>query len=320
MKWYFYIFLWCCHLHADGQFRKIKVCFTSDYDTTKPITVDQVFLNKYPLRNGEKIRIGKHRIDAKKPGYKSISENIVVRFSDKPFIYKRKLRSSPRQVIANIHASFPQMRIRPEKLTLNGKPVLGQCFKPGKYRLQIQRRGYIPVDKIIEIPPAEQPYTISYMLDPKDVILVWNITYDVPPESNSKYVLRLQRDVCSTYTNNTQKVSPENYTYTITQPGYQTVKKNLLVMPRETPYVIHQRLIAQKRNVVVNVVDENGRFVVIDMIKFDGFMLDKTTLIKPGVYEMAIEKVGYAPIDKKVKVLASDKDFVIYEELQLCSQ
>ena len=83
-----------------------------------------------------------------------------------------------------------------------------------------------------------------------------------------------------------------------------------------TPYVIEHCLVARKRGVVIHTFDDNGDVVVPDKIMIGSQLVTNGYKIKPGNYELTIEKSGYKTLVKNIAILADDMDFVIKEKLQ----
>ncbi|WP_372368905.1 PEGA domain-containing protein [Candidatus Uabimicrobium sp. HlEnr_7] len=312
-----FIFLYIC-VFADGQLRKIELYFTSDYNSQKTIALDELLLNSNPVKNGEKIRAGEYRVVVKKRGYKPMFEYIAIPISSKPYVYRRTLTSSRRKVLTKIRASFPKMRIHPDLCTLDGEKVNGQSFKPGKYKLRIQRSGYVPINKTIEIAPSHEPYEITCTLYPKLIELQLKLSYDVPPEDDFHYIFRLKSEmsIMTLCLRSGYKIVPESYLYTIESLGYKIIADRMLVMPRERPYVVKHCLISLQRNVIINVTDEFDNFTTAKITLNDEFVHGNFK-VKPGNYSLIIKKEGYLTIHKQIAIFASEKTLVLKQKLQL---
>lgn len=298
--------------------RQVYFQITGDYQPDKELTPDEIaFNNRFVKITGESLRPDTYRVVIRKRGYEPVSKRVTIYPSSKDYILKESLRSLPRRVQTQILASFPKMRISPDKCTLNGRDIKTQeNFKPGKYELKIERAGYTPVTKSIEIPPSDEPYTISSVLDPKDVELKLQITYDVEPENKDQtYKCDMKNEAIGlkqTVTDG-KKIKPESYLYEIIQPGYEIASDRVLIMPREDAYVLQRRLVARDRTVVTDISDEAGNPIEPDEITLDGKAINKGFKVKPGIHELVILKEGYIPVRKQVQILASDKDYILAE-------
>lgn len=304
--------------HLRALDRQVYFEITGDYQPDKELTPDEIgFNNRFVKLTGETIRPDTYRVVIRKRGYEPVSRRVTIYPSAKDYLLKETLRSLPRRVQTQILASFPKMRIDADKCTLNGRSVKTQdSFKPGKYELKITRQGYKSITKTIEIDPSDEPFTIHAVLNPKDVEMELDITYDIAPEDATQtYICNMKNEVLGLkQTIKTgQTVKPESYLYEVIQPGYEMVSDRVLVMPREDAHKLERRLIASDRNVVSDISDENGNSIEPDEITIDNKPLNKGFKIKPGIHELVILKEGYLPIRKQVTILASDKDFILSE-------
>ncbi|WP_372364944.1 PEGA domain-containing protein [Candidatus Uabimicrobium sp. HlEnr_7] len=160
--------------------------------------------------------------------------------------------------------------------------------------------------------------TLFYLrcLHPKRVEMQIN-TYDVPPEKDRLYRVLLKNEIASGIPVKTgDRIFPESYVYDIIRPGYELVSQQMLIMPRETPYVIAHCLKARERDVNIKILDKNGNLIAPDTIRIDNRVIKQNFKIKPGNYKITVEKEGYKTLYKKIVILADDETFVIREELQ----
>ena len=315
-----FIFVFCVPgftFCENDALREIKIHLTREDNNQQNIAADRVFLNGYHVANGEKIQPGSYKIIVEKKGYKTIHKTIYVHPENAPFIFRHYLEPLPREVQLNIIAIFPKMRMVPEKCTLNGIDIHTQkSFLPGIYQLKIEQRGYLPINKQIKIEPSDEPHIIFDVLDCKRVEVKLNIAYDVSPANKKsipyfRLITESGGQKRKSYKSG-EKIHPESYVLRIIQAGYEQTSNRILIMPSETAYVVEKKLISLPRLLTLHLLDDENKLVEPDAITFNQQSVLNKPRIKPGVYNVLIQKKGYVPIRKQVSILASEKSFVLH--------
>ncbi len=304
--------------------RQILFQITGDYREDQSLTPDEITLNgRYVKVTGENVRPDNYRLMIRKKGYEPFSDRILVAPKNEPYLVTKKLESLPRRVQPNIFASFPsRLRIFPDTCTLDGKDVAAvENFKPGRYTLMIKHPGYNPVTTDVEIEPSDEPFVINQIIDPKDVELDFEVTFDVDPENPKiPYSITMVNEKTreSVKVKSGDFIQPESYMLTIERPGYETYVQRLVISPREGRYTFKRKLMASLRGVLTQITAEypEGETVVPDEITLNNQAINKDFKVKPGIHDLVILKEGYLPIRSSVKILASEKDYILSRRLE----
>lgn len=302
--------------------REIIFEITGDYLKDEPLTPDEVTLNGRPIKFGESIRPDAYRIMTRKKGYDPDADRITVEPKNGPFVFKKRLSSTPRRIQLNITSEFPpNLRIFPDTCTFNNRPIRGdESFKPGEYTLNIARTGYEPVTKQVKMPPDEVPYEIVEVLKAKPVLVNLEITQDVPhdnPAIKPQVTLLNEKTKETIPLKDGDKIAPESYLLKIEMDGYEPLVSKELIMPSELPYKMSKKLISSLRNVIAKVIAEYPpeENIIPDEITLDNKGISKDFKVKPGPHDLVILKEGYMPIRKSIKVGANSLDYLLTERL-----
>ena len=303
--------------------RKILFQITGDYQKDIRITPDEVTFDGHFIKHGDSVKPKSCMVTIRKTGYDLVNKRILLPPKKEPFILQEVLSSTPRRVSANIIASFPKgQRLFPKAITLAGKEVTpDETFKPGEYKLYIQEGGYKPIVKTVNVEPSNMPFEINETMNPKARKVNLQIVFDVDPENRNnkpKAQLMIEKDIRSIELHDGKKVMPNNYVLRIEMPGYEPSINQEYISPSEAPHKITCRLTASMRSVVKQITAEYPAREAIepDEISLDGKPIGKDFKIKPGSHDLVILKEGYKPIRKHIAILASDKDFLLAEQLE----
>jgi len=302
--------------------REIIFEITGDYKQDEPLTPDEVTLNGRPIKFGESVRPDTYRIMTRKRGYDPDADRITIEPKNGPYVFKKKLNSTPRRIQLNITSEFPpNLRIFPDTCTLSNRPVKGEeSFKPGEYALNVVRTGYEPVTKQVKIAPDEVPYEIAEVLKAKPVLVNLEITQDVlhdNPAIKPNVSLLNEKTKESVPLKDGDKVAPESYVLKIDMDGYEPLVSKELIMPSEQAYKMSKKLIASMRTVVSKVIAEYPpeENIIPDEITLDNKGISKDFKVKPGPHDLVILKEGYMPIRKSIKIGANSLEYLLTERL-----
>ncbi len=303
--------------------REIIFEITGDYLKDEPLTPDEVTLNGRPIKFGESVRPDAYRIMTRKKGYDPDADRIIIEPKNGPYVFKKKLSSTPRRIQLNITAEFPpNLRIFPDTCTLSNRPIRGdESFKPGEYTLNVARTGYEPVTKQVKIPPDEVPYEIAEVLKAKPVLVNLEVSQDVAHDNPA---IKPQISLLNEKTKETiplkdgDKVAPESYVLKIEMDGYEPSVTKELIMPSELSYKMSKKLISSLRPLISKVIAEYPpeESIIPDEITLDNKGISKDFKVKPGPHDLVILKEGYMPIRKSIKIGANSLEYLLTERLE----
>ncbi|WP_372369772.1 von Willebrand factor type A domain-containing protein [Candidatus Uabimicrobium sp. HlEnr_7] len=230
-----------------------------------------------------------------------------------------------RKIEIDITGDFPEgERIDPQIVSFNGKDVRDNIFLPREYELSIEQPGYLPIKRMIVVPPGEEPFLVSEVLTTKQRKAKINISYDITPtEKNKNYKITLQQfesDKITTITGG-MLIKPNSYYLSITQQGYQPIKRKLHVWPDEYSMTIEQKLISRHVPLSIKIhgkVDTKKLFVSVQKpnTNFRLALSDQDSL-KPGNYQLEVYHPGYTTIKRNINIHPQEEEYLINQKLEL---
>ena len=141
--------------------RKLNVIVKSSFNNSK-INPDTMILGTENIKDGQNIKPAVYALLIKKKGYKSLSDEVIIEPSEKPYLLERTLEALPVVVKYQLTNDFDGKLTTPDVITLNDKPIDQKtAFLPAKYNLKIEKIGYNPIRQEVLIEPSDQPYNIK---------------------------------------------------------------------------------------------------------------------------------------------------------------
>lgn len=300
--------------------RQVNVVLKSSFNNA-PINVDTLVLGNQNIKDGQNMKPGNYALLVQKKGYRPITEEIIIEPSEKPYLLERIMEALPVLVKYEITNDFDGKLITPDVIMLGDKTVDQKtAFIPGKYSMKIEKIGFTPKKGEIIIEPSESAYIIKQVLETMPRELEIMITGDFPPGE------RIDPEVIALNTKDARDgvFKPGKYQLDIQQPGYISLKEEIIIQPGETPFPIEKVLITKPRVVKEKVTYDVKPPEDLPAYKITLAPVDKpkqekivkeNDLLKPGSYIMRITKEAYEPVEVKKHVWPSETPMVLEQEL-----
>ncbi len=308
---------------------RIQQEITSSLDNS-PLIPDLITLDGKPVLDGSAFSPGKYHLKIEKMGFLPVNKEILIE-SEKPlYVIQESLLCFPREIEPCILGDFPPgERIEAELIHLNGKDVRENTFAPGKYQLDIQQPGYIPLSETLCLTPGDGPFYLEKILISKPRILQEKITYDVPGKDMQSKPYKITLAPLGKPEQEKQykqgdMVKPGSYMVRIVQYAYEPIAIKKHVWPSEDPWTLEDRLIAKKLPLNIHVtydiepVDKSEACGVSLLEKSTNIshMVQDGDLIKPGKYFLNIERAGYDFSEKQeMEIEPSEKPYTVHKKL-----
>jgi len=277
----------------------------SDYDD-KPVAPELIVLNDKPVDQKTTFMPGKYTMKIEKTGYTPKKKDIVIQPTDLSYIIKEILETLPRDIDLKITGDFPAgQTIDPEIITLNGKDVRSNSFKPGPYQLDIQMPGYQPIKENVQMEPGAELYYIERMMVTKPRLVKERILYDVPPtEDLAPYKMTIalaDTPKAERPIKDGDMLKPNSYIVRISKEAYDDIESKKYVWPAEDPIVLDYTLAAKQVLLKININHDIEPpptlepFVVslVDKAGTAARTVSDGNRIKPGSYFLDITRPGY---------------------------
>ncbi|BBM83248.1 hypothetical protein [Candidatus Uabimicrobium amorphum] len=313
--------------------RPVKFQF-KDSKTGKNIRADQVIIGASTVRDGGKVKPGKHTLEISKKGYQTYIGSITIDPGTSPYVIRRKLDPENRTVTRIkwiIYTEYPaQEEIPvPETVLLDGAEIeQGNKISSGSHQIIVKHPGHETLRKNISVPAGMKVYTFKGTMATLPRRVESNVTYDVPPPSSlgdTSITLVSQRSGRTINVTDNTSVKPGEYKLKISKRGYLPVDKTIRIYPLLSAYNIEEMLEAKpvKIRTIIN-YDINppanlprpsavfvGRSVQFKI--FDGGS------IKPGRYSYKITQPGYLMQggQKQINILPSEDVYEIRESMNV---
>lgn len=313
--------------------RPVKFDF-EDSKTGKKLRADQVIIGASTVRDGGKVKPGKHTLEISKKGYQTYIGSLTIPPGTSAYVIRRKLDPENRTITRIkwiIYTEYPaQEEIPvPETVLLDGAEIeQGSKISSGNHQIIVKHPGHETLRKTISVPAGMKVYTFKGTMATLPRRVESNITYDVPPPSSlgdTSVVLVSQRSGTTVSVDSNTSVKPGEYQLKISKRGYLPVDKTVRIYPLLSAYNIEEMLEAKpvKIRTIINYdinppanfqrpsADFIGRSVRFKI--FDGGS------IKPGRYSYKIAQPGYLMQgnEKQINILPSEDVYEIRESMNV---
>lgn len=216
---------------------------------------------------------------------------------------EERLLAKQRQVDAQITEDFYRSGpIPPDEITLTSLderaktvPITDkQKFPPGKYRLDIKRRGYEPITENVVIVPGEEPYVVAKELKSS----LRNVTYKIQGDFDARGSSVVEPDEINLNTlalSQNMPVKPGEYKLVIRKEGYEPIMKTRIIEPNNQPYPIVEYMKTLPREVLFQITSDyqKDELLTPDEISLNGRNIKYGESVKPSRYNVTIRKRGY---------------------------
>lgn len=290
-----------------------------------------VTLDKNPLQQGQ-FMPPKRSYEARCeiPGYDVELRTFDLEPDDKEYALTFGPKPKERDVILTVYREFAGHReeILPNKATIDGKAVDNKTNRPSlksnkTYHLSISHDGYKPINEPVDLIPGVGPYVIERLLDPKDVEIRFEVTYDVAPQNTKlEPIVQVESSTPAFMKQLVQgdKIRPNKYNVTVSAEGYETLLAKEDLQPSESGYILRYKLQASPRPVALKITtdaesEKEQKLTVL--LNAEPFSKNDNLVenIKPGRYSLQIEKPGYQTIKKDIFIAAGVTPHEIKEML-----
>ena len=293
------------------ELHQILVTFLfQDEKSQQPIQPDRAWLDKRPLGKG-KVRLlpGQYNLQAEKKDYSPLQQKVsVLEGKDSCDITLSMTPLVSRDVIVSIDYAMLPGEMAPVAVMLislktGKKQKIDRQTKlvPGKYKLQIQRNGYQPIEEEITVPPGQGAYYLQRTLQPAPRKLIIAITADYPPGA------KIQPDeiVFSGKPLTGAVVKPGRYTLEILKNGYQGLTERVHIRPSQQPFLVVRTLSVLPRPVQLQIVDKQSKEqLTAQNVRIDGKKISLRGLfeLRPQRYQVEIWVKGYQNFQDTISV------------------
>lgn len=271
------------------------------------------------IKDGDKVNPESYQLKVEMDGYETLVSKELIMPSEVPYKINKKLMSGLRNVVTQIQAEYPAGEIIiPDEITLDNKP-LSKDFKvkPGIHELVILKDGYIPVRKPIKIGANSMDFLLAETLETKTRLVTFKFrdSFDHRDLSPEEVILDAQRLASPSETLN---LKPGDYALKATQKGYSALDESVLIPVGSTALTLEKLMVAIYRDVIPDITsDFTGGKIEPDVLTLSEIPVGtKGTSVKPGVYNLIIQKEGYYPILQSVNINPDPNPYTLKFNLQ----
>lgn len=240
--------------------------------------------------------------------------------------YLTPATGTPREIKLAITGDYPpDEMIDPEVASIDGKDVCDNLFAPGRHVLSLRQPGFFPVQKSLTISPGKEPYVIAEELISMPRKVKTAIGYDVSPTARSP---RITMAPAATPTEEAvirdgDNVKPGTYILRITQESYEPAEMKKYVWPDEMPLEIRHNLIAKNVELRIEITYDvpptadlaECKVMLVDEAGISRYVTSGTK-VKPGAYNLVIERPGYSyGAPKPIYIAPSEEPYFIVARL-----
>ncbi|MEW6571848.1 MAG: hypothetical protein AB1390_11890, partial [Nitrospirota bacterium] len=211
--------------------------------------------------------------------------------------------SISRLVTYHIEGDFEPGLIEPDSITLNGIRVDGKTpFLPGKYILEISRKGYKTIRTPIIIPNENRPYVIQAKMETLPRFIEFCLSSPLDFEPFYPEVIKFNGKELDDK-ELTNGLKPGKYELLLQHSGFFDIRENIIITPDETSYEINRFmrpkpvLIRQKITFDIPPGEELGQNYRLTLAPFAKLDAQKEIHdgeeVSPDAYKLRIIKEGY---------------------------
>ncbi|WP_372369231.1 hypothetical protein [Candidatus Uabimicrobium sp. HlEnr_7] len=313
--------------------RPVKFQF-EDSKTGRKLTADAVIIGASTVRNGGKVKPGKHTLEISKKGYQTHIGSLTIPPGTSAYVIRRKLDPENRAVTRIkwiIYTEYPaQEEIPvPETVLLDGVEIeQGNKISSGSHQIIIKHPGHETLRKQISVPAGMKVYTFKGTMATLPRRVESQVTYDVQPPSSlgeTSVVLVGQKTGRTINVGNNTSVKPGEYQLKITKRGYLSVNKTVRIYPLLSAYSIEEMLEAKpvKIRVIINYDINPPSNLKSPIAVFVGrniqLEIPDGGSIKPGRYTYKISQPGYLMQgnERQINILPSEDEYTIRESMNV---
>lgn len=304
----------------------------SDKKTGRKLTADQVIIGASIVRDGGKVKPGKHTVEVSCKGYQTYIGSFTLPAGEGEYVLKLELDPEAQATTLIkwiIYTEYPageEIPV-PQSVTVDGIEIeQGSKIKTGSHQVIVKHPGHETLREDINVASGLKVFKYEGTLKTLPRKVEAQIKYDVEPpvELGALSVsLTSQKTGQKIDVGSGTSVKPGDYTLLITKEGYITVNKNVRIYPLLSPFVIDEVLeakpvviktevsydIAPPANLGPHSVDFIGRNVLFK-VYHDGS-------VKPGRYTYKVQKAGYVMNgnEKVIQISPSESPYFIRESM-----
>ncbi|WP_372365558.1 hypothetical protein [Candidatus Uabimicrobium sp. HlEnr_7] len=296
------------NISADNTLRTITpdvISLSRILDGTEQESVD--IATKAPFKE---YKPGRYFLRIYKVGYKPIEQELIIFPDDKHYVIKKEMVSMRRTSIIDVTSDYEDNKIKPDSMLIDRQNAEeGYKIKPGEYTLVLNKAGYYPIEKIINVTPSNKVFTIKGQFNAKPREVQFKI-FGVTGEAKDVKVTIGDIEV----RNGSSVVPRKLYDFRVECKGFVTHTFKSAIPPANEPYVFNATLKPKKRRVILSVTAEFPKGIdlePLDIKTLSTETLQEATEVKLGKHELVIAKTGYESIRETVDVKVSEKPFYI---------
>ncbi|BBM83387.1 hypothetical protein [Candidatus Uabimicrobium amorphum] len=252
---------------------------------------------------------GRYFLRIYKSGYKPIEEQITIFPDDKHYVIKKEMVSLRRTLVIDTDDDYQGNKIKPDVISLDRQNIdEGHKVKPGEYTLTLNKVGYYPIEKVINVNPSGKAFIVKGQFNAKPREVQFKI-FGVQESKNIKVTIG---DLA---VQSGDSVPPKKlYTFKVECKGFVTHMFERAIAPSDDPYIFNATLKPKKRRVILHLTAEFPKGVnlaPLDAKTIGGETLQEDTEVAAGTHELFLAKTGYQSIREMVDVEVSEKPFMI---------
>lgn len=267
-----------------------------------------------PINYGDTVNPEEYQVKIEMDGYETQIFNASINPSEQPFRINRPMEASLRTIVTDISADWPVGPIQPDEMTLDGRPITKDFkVKPGMHDLVIIKDGYNPIQRQLKIGASSQVYLIKERFEAKPRLITFQFM-----DSVTSALINPSEVTFGTFRLNifTINIKPGIYQLRSQLRGYASIDEAITINIKDIastnkdlisfapPGTVFVKMISLERNIEFIILSDYNNTRIKADVKSLGetiFTEDKGT-IRPGDYQLKIEKAGYIPVYENLKI------------------
>lgn len=305
------------HYTLKAEPRGLVVSTTADYPAGLPLKPTRLLLDGKEItvdgaKSFIKVNPGEHTLTIDAEGYGSISEKVVVPAGVNDYEVKKEMTALPRAVTYKVvDAENENLVLNPDFLTLDKVSVTqNKPFKPGRYQLHCEVKGYEARMEECHISPAKEPYAIELKMAPASRVVTYEITGLYGEKLEPKEIT-----LNGTEVDGAKKFRRGSYDLVVYVPGFNRLQDKIDISIGSDVYPIRRQLTPKNRKLVFQITGSFQKNVKLqpNQVTFDKQVIVDGQEVAPRArsYEVIVQKDGYIQGTQSVTVDPSEDPYTL---------
>ncbi len=283
--------------------RRVVFKVSSDFPKGAQLTPDRVTFDGQEITEGQGIKpkSAGYKIVLNKTGYTEAILKEIIEPSENEWILKAQMEARHRRLLTEVDSDYrPGVYLEMDRMTIKGERVeKGDRIPPGDHAFSLEKAGYETASFTQVIDASVEDFTLRKTLTTKPRLVKVEVYSDIMGEEPIEAELITLGEV--EITSEGEMFKPGGYELNIQHLGHGEVRRKVEIEPGVESVVLKETLVAAPRifnpNLLYDVAPPLNLAPAVIRVRNlrdqQYLRVTKGDELKPGEYELTVEKEGY---------------------------